>query len=136
MRLPLGKSTPSGGRTQGIRTDKLTTRLIEGAQDRQIRVRTLRPWPERAGLVSFDLLKPAEPAVAALKKKGIIVSEKDGYVRAGRALLQQRRRHRPHARGCDRVVNGAAPPQLRCVILAFPSPRAQKLRLRLPCRPP
>jgi len=83
MRLPLEKSTPSGGRTQGIRSDKLTTRLIEGAQDRQIRVRTPRPWPERAGLVSLDLLKPAEPAVAALKKKGIIVSEKDGYVRAG-----------------------------------------------------
>jgi cysteine desulfurase/selenocysteine lyase len=65
------------------RVKKLTTRLIEGAEDRQIRVRTPRPWPERAGLVSFDLLKPAESAVAALKKKGIIVSEKDGYLRAG-----------------------------------------------------
>jgi selenocysteine lyase/cysteine desulfurase len=65
------------------RVKELTTRLIEGAEDRQIRVRTPRPWHERAGLVSLDLLKPAEPAVAALKTKGIIVSEKDGYVRAG-----------------------------------------------------
>jgi len=65
------------------RVKELTTRLIAGAEDRQIRVRTPRPWHERAGLVSFDLLKPAEPAVAALKKKGIIVSEKDGYLRTG-----------------------------------------------------
>ena len=65
------------------RVKDLTTRLIEGAEQRQIRVRTPRPWQERAGLVSFDLGKPAGPAVAALKKKGIIVSEKDGYVRAG-----------------------------------------------------
>lgn len=65
------------------RVQELTTQLIEGAELRQIGVRTPRPWPERAGLVSFDIGKPAGPAVAALKKKGIIVSEKDGYVRAG-----------------------------------------------------
>jgi cysteine desulfurase / selenocysteine lyase len=65
------------------RVRELTTRLIEGAEQRQIRVRTPRPWHERAGLVSFELGKSAGPAVAALKKKRIIVSEKDGYVRAG-----------------------------------------------------
>lgn len=65
------------------RVRDLTTRLIEGAERRQIRVRTPRPWQERAGLVSFDLGRPAGPAVAALKAKRIIVSEKDGYVRAG-----------------------------------------------------
>ena len=65
------------------RVRHLTTRLIDGAEQRQIRVRTPRPWQERAGLVSFDLGKPAGPAVSALKKKRIIVSEKDGYVRAG-----------------------------------------------------
>src|SRR5262249_47573259 len=65
------------------RVKDLTTRLIEGAEQRQIRVRTPRPWTERAGLVSFDLGKSAAPAVAALKKRRIIVSEKDGFVRAG-----------------------------------------------------
>jgi cysteine desulfurase/selenocysteine lyase len=65
------------------RVRDLTTRLIEGAEKHQIRVRTPRPWHERAGLVSFELGKPAGPVVAALKKKRIIVSEKDGYVRAG-----------------------------------------------------
>lgn len=65
------------------RVRELTTRLIEGAGQRQIRVRTPRPWHERASLVSFDIGRPAGPAVAALKKEGIIVSEKDGFVRAG-----------------------------------------------------
>jgi cysteine desulfurase/selenocysteine lyase len=65
------------------RVRDLTTRLIEGAEERQIRVRTPRPWAERAGLVSFELGRPAGPTVAALKRKGIIVSEKDGFVRAG-----------------------------------------------------
>lgn len=65
------------------RVRHLTTRLMDGAEERQIRLRTPRPWHERAGLVSFDIGKPAGPAVAALKKKGIVVSEKDGYVRAG-----------------------------------------------------
>lgn len=65
------------------RVRDLTTRLIEGAERRQIRVRTPRPWQERAGLVSFDVSKAAVPVVAALKAKHILVSEKDGYVRAG-----------------------------------------------------
>jgi len=65
------------------RVKDLTTQLIDGAEQRQIRVRTPRPWGERAGLVSFELGKPASAMVASLKKKGIIVSEKDGCLRAG-----------------------------------------------------
>jgi len=65
------------------RVRELTTRLIDGAEERQIRLRTPRPWAQRAGLVSFELGRPAGATVAALKRKGIIVSEKDGFVRAG-----------------------------------------------------
>src|SRR5262245_11580579 len=65
------------------RVKELTTRLIEGAEQRQIRVRTPRPWAERAGLISFELGKPASATVAALKKKSVIVSQKDGFLRAG-----------------------------------------------------
>jgi selenocysteine lyase/cysteine desulfurase len=65
------------------RVKDLTTRLIDGAEQRQIRVRTPRPWAERAGLISFELGKPASALVATLKTKGIIVSEKDGFLRAG-----------------------------------------------------
>lgn len=64
------------------RVRELTTRLIETAGDRQIRVRTPRPWAERAGIISFDLGQPAGPVVARLAEQGIIVSEKDGFVRA------------------------------------------------------
>ena len=38
---------------------------------------------ERAGLVSFEFRTASEPMVARLKQKRIIVSEKDGHVRAG-----------------------------------------------------
>jgi cysteine desulfurase / selenocysteine lyase len=65
------------------RVRALTTRLIDGALARQIRVRTPIAWEERAGLVSFEFRTAAEPIVARLKQKSIIVSEKDGHVRAG-----------------------------------------------------
>jgi len=64
------------------RVRMLTTRLIEEAERRQITVRTPRPWEERAGLVSFDLGRHAGPVVDALREQGIVVSEKDGYLRA------------------------------------------------------
>ncbi len=64
------------------RVRKLTTKLIEDAEQRQITVRTPRPWDERAGLVSFDIGQHAGPVVDALKAQDIIVSEKDGYLRA------------------------------------------------------
>ena len=81
------------------RVQHLTTRLIEGAEQRQIRVRTPRPWRERAGLVSCDLGRLAGPAVAALEKKRIIVSEKDGYVRAGIHFYN-------HEDDIDRLLDG------------------------------
>lgn len=64
------------------RVCELTTRLMEAADDRQIRVRTPRSWEERAGIVSLDLGCDARDAVAALKDRGIIVSYKDTHLRA------------------------------------------------------
>jgi selenocysteine lyase/cysteine desulfurase len=64
------------------RVRELTTRLIEGAERRQIRVRTPRAWAQRAGHVSFDLGVPAAAAVAFLRERGVVVSEKDGHLRA------------------------------------------------------
>lgn len=63
------------------RVRALTTRLIDEAERRQLKVLTPRPWAERAGIVSFDLGRPAGPAVAALRGQGIVVSEKDGHLR-------------------------------------------------------
>ena len=64
------------------RVRELTTRLMDGAQARQIRVRTPLPWSERAGIVSLDLGRPAAATVAALEAQDIIVSHKDGHLRA------------------------------------------------------
>ena len=49
-----------------------------------MRVRTPRPWAERAHIVSFDVggAKKASAAVEALRKRGILTSEKDGHLRA------------------------------------------------------
>ena len=49
------------------RVRELTTRLIEGAERRQLRVRTPIPWEERAGIVSIDLRRHAGEAVAELR---------------------------------------------------------------------
>ena len=64
------------------RVRELTTRLIDEAERRQISVRTPRPWVERAGIVSFDLGRHAGQAVADLRARNIVVSEKDGHLRA------------------------------------------------------
>ena len=64
------------------RVRELTTRLIEDAENRQIKVRTPREWKDRAGIVTFDLDRPAAPVAEALRAEGIVVSEKDGYLRA------------------------------------------------------
>ncbi|MGE0722844.1 MAG: aminotransferase class V-fold PLP-dependent enzyme [Alphaproteobacteria bacterium] len=64
------------------RVESLTTRLIEEAERRQLRVRTPRPWAERAGHVSLDLGRHAGPVAEALRADGVIVSEKDGHLRA------------------------------------------------------
>ncbi|MDD9878209.1 MAG: aminotransferase class V-fold PLP-dependent enzyme [Magnetovibrio sp.] len=64
------------------RVRELTTRLIDAAEACQIRVRTPAPWAERAGIVSLDLGTDAGDTVARLKDQGIIVSYKDGHLRA------------------------------------------------------
>jgi selenocysteine lyase/cysteine desulfurase len=60
----------------------LTDRLIAGLDKLGIRVRTPRPWLERAGIVSMDLGRPAADAVRQLAQRKIVLSEKDGFVRA------------------------------------------------------
>jgi len=59
----------------------LTTTLMEQADRCQIKVRTPRPWSERAGIVSLDLGCHAGETVARLKTQNIITSEKDGHLR-------------------------------------------------------
>ncbi|MBT5513229.1 MAG: aminotransferase class V-fold PLP-dependent enzyme [Rhodospirillaceae bacterium] len=63
------------------RVRALTTYLIDAAERRQIKIRTPRPWEQRAGIVSLDLGRDAGPAVKALEKKRIIVSYKDTHLR-------------------------------------------------------
>lgn len=64
------------------RVEALTTGLIEEAERRQLRIRTPRAWAERAGHVSFDLGRHAGPVAEALRADGVVVSEKDGHLRA------------------------------------------------------
>ena len=64
------------------RVRELSTRLIEGAGQRQVRVRTPRPWNMRAGHVSLDLGVHAAAPVAFMREHGVVVSEKDGHLRA------------------------------------------------------
>ena len=71
-----------GLRTIEARVRELTTRLIEEAQRRQLRVCTPIPWEERAGIVSIDLGRHAGETVGKLREQGIVVSEKDGFLRA------------------------------------------------------
>lgn len=63
------------------RVRSLTTALIEEAERRQIKVRTPRPWTERAGIVSFDIGCHAGEKQAQLRARNIVVSEKDGHLR-------------------------------------------------------
>ena len=64
------------------RVQLLTTALMEEAERRQFKVRTPRPWAERAGVVSFDVGGHAGEKQAQLRAKNIVVSEKDGHLRA------------------------------------------------------
>lgn len=64
------------------RVESLTTLLIDEADRRGIGIRTPRPWQERAGIVSFALASPAGEVVRRLRTRGVVVSEKDGHVRA------------------------------------------------------
>ncbi|MFQ5799975.1 MAG: aminotransferase class V-fold PLP-dependent enzyme, partial [Bacteroidota bacterium] len=65
------------------RIKELTTYLIDRADDMQLIVRTPRPWNARASIVSFDVGDDAAAIVAKLRDQNIIVSEKDGHLRAG-----------------------------------------------------
>jgi cysteine desulfurase/selenocysteine lyase len=64
------------------RVHMLTDRLLAGLDAAGIRVRTPRPWHQRAGIVSMDLGRDAGEAVRELAQRKIILSEKDGFARA------------------------------------------------------
>ncbi len=64
------------------RVRELTTYLIDQADKQQIKVRTPRPWTNRAGIVSLDLGRHARSAVNTLHNQQVIVAEKDGHLRA------------------------------------------------------
>ncbi|MFQ6094449.1 MAG: aminotransferase class V-fold PLP-dependent enzyme, partial [bacterium] len=65
------------------RIKELTTYLIDRADDMHLKIRTPRPWSARASIVSFDVGDGAAEIVARLRDQNIIVSEKDGHLRAG-----------------------------------------------------
>ena len=64
------------------RVRTLTTRLIDGAQERQLRVLTPTDWSERAGIVSLRVRGDADTIEAELKRQGVRVAAKDGHIRA------------------------------------------------------
>jgi selenocysteine lyase/cysteine desulfurase len=64
------------------RVRDLTTALIEGAQERQIRIRTPLDWEERAGIVSFHRNGDAPSVEAKLRESGFVACAKDGHIRA------------------------------------------------------
>lgn len=64
------------------RVEKLTTYMMEEAEARNIKVLTPKPWYQRAGIVSFNCSVDHERLVNDLHKKKILVSYKDGFVRA------------------------------------------------------
>jgi selenocysteine lyase/cysteine desulfurase len=65
---------------QRVRT--LSDRLIAGLDTLGIRVRTPRPWGQRAGIISMDFRQRAGEIVERLEQQRIIVSERDKFVRA------------------------------------------------------
>lgn len=65
------------------RIHHLTDLLIELADRQGLKVRTPRPWGERAGIVSFDLEgASADGMEAVLEAEDIRVASKDGHLRA------------------------------------------------------
>lgn len=64
------------------RVRELTTRLMNGLERLPVTVLTPRPWEERAGIVSLRTAAAAKSVVARLRERSIILSEKDGFVRA------------------------------------------------------
>ena len=64
------------------RVHSLSDRLIAGLDTIGIRVRTPREWQRRAGIVSMDFRKNAREVVDRLAERRIILSDRDGFVRA------------------------------------------------------
>ena len=64
------------------RVRALTTWLMDRCDALSIGLATPRPWGERAGIVSFVLRGSADAIQAALKAERIVVSVKDGRIRA------------------------------------------------------
>jgi selenocysteine lyase/cysteine desulfurase len=65
------------------RVHHLTDLLIELADKAKLKVRTPRPWAQRAGIVSFDLEGASSDKLeAALEAEDIRVASKDGHLRA------------------------------------------------------
>jgi cysteine desulfurase/selenocysteine lyase len=64
------------------RVRALSDRLIAGLDTIGIRVRTPRKWESRAGIVSMDFRKSARELVDRFAKQRVIVSDRDGFVRA------------------------------------------------------
>jgi cysteine desulfurase/selenocysteine lyase len=64
------------------RVKETTTYMIEQAEIRGIKVLTPKPWQSRAGIVSIDCSTDHERLVDDLHKKKILVSFKDGFLRA------------------------------------------------------
>lgn len=64
------------------RVRELSTFLMESALQRGHSVRTPREWHQRAGIVSLDMGRDAQPLADALAEKKIRVSNKDGHLRA------------------------------------------------------
>ena len=63
------------------RVRELTTYLIDEADKYKIKIRSPRPWEQRAGIVSLDLGCHAGKVVQKLNERKVIVSEKDGHLR-------------------------------------------------------
>ena len=65
------------------RVEALTGAFIEAAEGQGLCLRTPRAWQERAGILSFAT-PPGRAAscLAALRERGIVMSEKDGHLRA------------------------------------------------------
>jgi selenocysteine lyase/cysteine desulfurase len=64
------------------RVKMLSDRLIAGLDTIGIHVRTPRAWEKRAGIVSMDWRKDAREIVDRLAEQRIILSDRDGFVRA------------------------------------------------------
>ena len=64
------------------RVRALSDRLMAGLDALGIRIRTPRKWENRAGIVSMDFRKNAPELVDRFAERRVIVSDRDGFVRA------------------------------------------------------